>query len=56
MAKARCEQFFIECLKRGLIAMSYSPRVRLHPPLILTETEAREALGILDEAFAVISA
>jgi 4-aminobutyrate aminotransferase-like enzyme len=55
LPKAQCEKFFIEGLKRGLIAMSYSPRVRIHPPLILTEAEAREGLLIMEEAFATIS-
>lgn len=54
LPKALCEVFFTECLKRGLIAMSYSPRVRIHPPLILSETEARDALRIFDESFAVL--
>jgi len=34
--------------------MSYSPRVRIHPPLILSEAEAREAVAKMDEAFATL--
>jgi 4-aminobutyrate aminotransferase-like enzyme len=30
--------------------MGYTPRVRVHPPLILTEEEAKRALTIIDEA------
>jgi 4-aminobutyrate aminotransferase-like enzyme len=54
LPKALCEKFFFEGLKRGIILMSYSPRVRIHPPLILTEAQAREAVAILDESFAAI--
>lgn len=54
LPKPILEKFFFEGLKRGFISMSYSPRVRLHPPLILTEAEAKEAVAILDEAFAAI--
>jgi 4-aminobutyrate aminotransferase-like enzyme len=54
LSKALCETFFFEGLKRGFIAMSYSPRVRIHPPLILTEAQARLGLAIMDECFAII--
>ena len=30
--------------------MAYAPRVRINPPLILTEAEADEALSVLDES------
>jgi len=55
LPKALCEKFFFEGLKRGLIMMSYSPRVRIHPPLILSEAEALEAAAKMDEAFAAIA-
>jgi 4-aminobutyrate aminotransferase-like enzyme len=54
LPKALCEKFFFEGLKRGIIMMSYSPRVRIHPPLILSEAEAREAVAKMDEAFTAI--
>src|SRR5262249_40525317 len=31
LPKAECVAFFKDCLAAGLIAMSYSPRVRIHP-------------------------
>ncbi len=49
-----CEKFFFECLKRGLLMMSYTPRVRIHPPLVLSESEAQEALAKMDEALATL--
>jgi 4-aminobutyrate aminotransferase/(S)-3-amino-2-methylpropionate transaminase len=54
LPKALCEKFFTESLKRGLIMMSYTPRVRIHPPLTLSEAEAKEGLAKKDEAFAAI--
>jgi 4-aminobutyrate aminotransferase-like enzyme len=51
-SKAWCVAFFRRCLEAGLIAMSYTPRVRIHPPLILNEGEARRALTIIEDALA----
>ena len=48
LAKARCVEFFKHGLAEGVILMSYTPRVRIHPPLIITEDEARQALAMLD--------
>jgi 4-aminobutyrate aminotransferase-like enzyme len=50
LPKPDCERLFRACLERGLIAMSYAPRVRINPPLTITEAEADEGLAILDEA------
>jgi len=50
LPKDACVRFFKECLADGLIAMSYSPRVRIHPPLVLTADEATQALAIIDGA------
>lgn len=55
MPKAVCEELFKECLKRGLIMMGYSPRVRIHPPLILTEKEALDGASRIDEALSAIA-
>src|SRR5262245_55899574 len=48
--KPGCVKFFKECLASGLILMGYTPRVRIHPPLILTAEEASRAVGIIDGA------
>jgi 4-aminobutyrate aminotransferase-like enzyme len=50
LPKHKCVEFFRDCLASGLILMGYTPRVRVHPPLILTEEEAKRALTIIDEA------
>jgi 4-aminobutyrate aminotransferase-like enzyme len=48
LPKERCIEFFKRCLAKGLIMMSYTPRVRVHPPLILTAEQASSALAIMD--------
>jgi 4-aminobutyrate aminotransferase-like enzyme len=34
--------------------MGYFPRVRINPPLVLSEEEARDGVSILDEVFAEV--
>jgi 4-aminobutyrate aminotransferase-like enzyme len=48
-------QLFHEALNRGLLTMSYSHVIRINPPLVLTEDEARQGVAILDECFAAIA-
>ncbi len=54
--KAQCVTFFKECLHHGVILMGYTPRVRIHPPLILTMDEAARALAVIDQALTVCEA
>ncbi|MCX8070973.1 MAG: aspartate aminotransferase family protein [Candidatus Binatia bacterium] len=49
------EQLFLAALRRGLLLMGYFSRVRINPPLILSESEALEGAAILDEACAEIA-
>jgi len=46
---------FQECLRRGLVAMVYTPVIRLNPPLNIDEETALEGLEILDEALTAVS-
>ena len=46
------EQVFTEALKRGLLLMGYFPRVRINPPLVITEEQALAGIAIMDEVFA----
>jgi 4-aminobutyrate aminotransferase-like enzyme len=46
---------FQECLRRGLVAMSYAPIIRINPPLVIREEEALEGLDILDEAIGAVA-
>jgi 4-aminobutyrate aminotransferase-like enzyme len=48
LPKEKCIRFFKACLADGLILMSYTPRVRVHPPLILSVEQANSALAIID--------
>ena len=38
-------------VKRGFLAMSYSPHIRLQPALTLDQETAAEGLGILESIF-----
>ncbi len=49
------EEIFRAALRRGLLLMGYFARVRINPPLILTESEARDGAAILDEVFAEVA-
>jgi len=51
---AECRKLFDATLRRGLVTMAYAPRVRINPPLILTEAEADESLSVLDEALSEV--
>jgi 4-aminobutyrate aminotransferase-like enzyme len=48
------EAIFLGALRRGLLVMGYFARMRINPPLVLTEREARDGVAILDEVFAEI--
>lgn len=48
------EAIFLGALRRGLLLMGYFSRVRINPPLVLTEDEARAGVAILDEVFAEV--
>jgi 4-aminobutyrate aminotransferase/(S)-3-amino-2-methylpropionate transaminase len=48
------ELIFTESLKRGLLIMGYFPRVRINPPLVITERQAEAGVAILDQVFAYV--
>jgi 4-aminobutyrate aminotransferase / (S)-3-amino-2-methylpropionate transaminase / 5-aminovalerate transaminase len=48
LPKEKCIDFFKRGLAEGLIMMSYTPRVRVHPPLILSAEQANSALAIIE--------
>jgi len=51
-----CRELFEDCLKRGLLTMSYNPSLRINPPLVITEAEALRGADILGEALAALKA
>ena len=55
VSKDFTKALFQECLRRGLVAMSYSPIIRINPPLNIKEEEALEGLDILDEALTAVT-
>jgi 4-aminobutyrate aminotransferase/(S)-3-amino-2-methylpropionate transaminase len=55
LSSAVSEQIFLGALRRGLLLMGYFSRVRINPPLILTESEARDGVAILDDVFAEVA-
>jgi len=55
LSKPVSESIFLAALKRGLLVMGYFSRMRINPPLILTESEARDGVAILDEVFAEVA-
>jgi 4-aminobutyrate aminotransferase / (S)-3-amino-2-methylpropionate transaminase / 5-aminovalerate transaminase len=56
LAKPDCVEIFRGCLERGLLTMAYAPRVRINPPLVVSEAEAREGVDILEEAMTAFAA
>ena len=50
IAKEFTRTLYQECLRRGLVAMTYSHAVRINPPLVIREDTALAGLAILDEA------
>jgi 4-aminobutyrate aminotransferase-like enzyme len=54
MSRKVTEVIFREALKRGLLLMGYFPRVRINPPLVITEAQAETGAEILDEVFAYV--
>ncbi len=48
------ETIFKQALKRGLVSMSYFPRVRINPPRGITVQQAEAGAAIIDEVFAYV--
>jgi 4-aminobutyrate aminotransferase-like enzyme len=44
-------EVYAGCVKRGLLAMSYSPHIRLQPALTIDRETALEGLSVLDAVF-----
>ena len=52
LSRGACERIFLEALRRGLLSMAYTHRVRINPPLTTPRPVALEGLDILDETLA----
>jgi 4-aminobutyrate aminotransferase/(S)-3-amino-2-methylpropionate transaminase len=55
LSKDVTKELFQECLRRGLVAMSYSPAIRINPPLSIDEATALDGLEILDESLGAVA-
>ncbi len=51
LAKAITHRIFNECVKRGLLTMSYDARFRIQPAMNIDEATIRESVAILTEVF-----
>ena len=55
LGKEVTRALYQECLRRGLVAMTYAPSIRINPPLVIQEQTALAGLAILDEALDVVA-
>jgi 4-aminobutyrate aminotransferase/(S)-3-amino-2-methylpropionate transaminase len=51
VASAVMKEVYLAGVRRGLLAMTYSPHIRLQPALTIDEATAEEGLGLLAEVF-----
>jgi 4-aminobutyrate aminotransferase-like enzyme len=49
--RAVMKEVYEECLRRGLLAMVYTPHLRIQPALTIDRETALEGLAVLDEVF-----
>lgn len=50
-----CRRIFDECLKRGLLVMAYTHRVRIQPAITIDEGTVESATAILAEVFDIVA-
>jgi 4-aminobutyrate aminotransferase-like enzyme len=55
MSHAVCHRIFHECLKRGLMTMTYTHRVRIQPAMTIDQDTVDSATAILAEVFDLIT-
>jgi 4-aminobutyrate aminotransferase-like enzyme len=56
LARSITERIFKECVRRGLLAMTYAASVRIQPPLTTDRGTAFAGLSILREVFDLVEA
>ena len=54
VAREVTQSLYQECLRRGLVAMSYSPSIRINPPLVISEETALAGMALLEESLAAV--
>jgi 4-aminobutyrate aminotransferase/(S)-3-amino-2-methylpropionate transaminase len=56
LSRTVTRRLFDECVRRGLLTMSYAPAFRIQPPLTIDEATAGNAIAILREVFDLFKA
>jgi 4-aminobutyrate aminotransferase/(S)-3-amino-2-methylpropionate transaminase len=56
LPRATTERIFQECVRHGLLTMSYSPHFRIQPALTMDGETARNGLALLREVFDLVDA
>ncbi len=51
ISKAACQKIFMECLKRGLLTMSYAASFRIQPAMTIDQATVDNTVSILEEVF-----
>jgi 4-aminobutyrate aminotransferase-like enzyme len=51
LSRKATERIFMECVRRGLLTMSYAASFRLQPALTIDKATAMNGLAILSEVF-----
>jgi 4-aminobutyrate aminotransferase / (S)-3-amino-2-methylpropionate transaminase / 5-aminovalerate transaminase len=54
LSRATTRRFFDECVRRGLLTMSYAPSFRIQPALTIDRRTAMNGIAILREVFDLI--
>jgi 4-aminobutyrate aminotransferase-like enzyme len=54
LSKVATNRIFMECLKRGLLTMSYASSFRIQPAMTIDSGTIDEAVRILDEVFSLV--
>jgi 4-aminobutyrate aminotransferase-like enzyme len=54
MSKAATNRVFGECMKRGLLTMSYASSFRIQPSMTIDAGTVDEAVGILYDVFDIV--
>lgn len=54
LTKGATNRIFSECLKRGLLTMSYAASFRIQPAMTIDEGTVDQAVGILNETFDLV--
>ena len=55
LPKPLCDLIFLRCLQHGLLTMAYTPRVRINPPLCISEAQVLQSADLFAQVLADVS-